>query len=91
MNGNINGVPVIVLGIADLVAPLGGDLEAQLEETRKYIDTYDLTFPVWQDNDVENLLGVSDATAERYLNELEAEGKVKQTGETGRGVFYTKA
>ena len=41
-------------------------------------------------NDVEKLLGVSDATAERYLNELEAEGKIKQMGETGRGVFYAK-
>ena len=42
-------------------------------------------------NDVQKLLGVSDATAERYLNELEAGGKIKQTGETGRGVFYAKS
>lgn len=40
-------------------------------------------------NDVENLLGVSDATATRYLDELEKEGKLRQVGETGRGAHYT--
>ncbi|HJN63035.1 MAG TPA: DUF977 family protein [Candidatus Paceibacterota bacterium] len=40
-------------------------------------------------NDIEKLLGVSDATATRYLNELENEGKVQQNGTTGRFVFYT--
>jgi len=39
-------------------------------------------------NDVEKLLGVSDATATRYLSELEREGKVQQIGTTGRGVEY---
>lgn len=39
-------------------------------------------------NDVERLLGVSDATATRYLEELEKEGKVRQVGETGKGVYY---
>lgn len=37
---------------------------------------------------VENSLGVSDATATRYLNELEAEGKIRQVGKTGSGVYY---
>ncbi len=39
--------------------------------------------------DVEKLLKVSDATATRYLEELEDEGKIEQHHETGRGVFYT--
>jgi Fic family protein len=39
-------------------------------------------------NDVEKLLGVSDATATRYLSELEREGRVQQIGTTGRGVEY---
>ena len=39
-------------------------------------------------NDVEKLLGVSDRTAGRYLDELEDEGKIKQVGTTGRGVYY---
>lgn len=39
-------------------------------------------------NDVEKLLGVSDATATRYLDELEKQGKVRQVGKTGRSVYY---
>ena len=40
--------------------------------------------------DVEKLLSVSDATATRYLDELEKEGKVKQVGKTGKHVYYEK-
>lgn len=39
-------------------------------------------------DDVEKMFDVSDATATNYLEELENEGKLKQRGETGRGVFY---
>ena len=42
-----------------------------------------------QNNDVEKLAGVSNATAERYLDELEKEGKLTQHGVIGKGVFYT--
>jgi predicted HTH transcriptional regulator len=42
-------------------------------------------------NDVEKLLGVSDATATRYLDELEKEGLARQAGEAGRSVYYTSA
>jgi predicted HTH transcriptional regulator len=38
--------------------------------------------------DLENELGVSDATATRYLEELEQMGKIEQIGKTGRGVKY---
>jgi len=41
-------------------------------------------------DEAEEILGVSNATVERYLNELEAEGAIKQVGETGRGVYYVK-
>ena len=41
-----------------------------------------------QNNDVEKLVGVSNATAERYLDELEKEGKLTQHGVIGQGVFY---
>lgn len=47
--------------------------------------------PVVTNDDVEKLLHVSDATAARYLSELEREGKVKQGGKEGRGVVYIKA
>ena len=41
-------------------------------------------------NDITELLRVSDATATRYLNILEQKGKIKQSGKTGKFVFYTK-
>ena len=37
---------------------------------------------------VKKLLGVSRATARKYLNELEDENKIKQIGERGRNVYY---
>jgi Fic family protein len=39
-------------------------------------------------NEVEKLLGVSDASATRYLDELEKQGKVEQIGKTGKHVKY---
>lgn len=41
-------------------------------------------------DDVQKLLGVSDATATRYLEELEKEGKIKQVGAAGKGVYYQR-
>jgi hypothetical protein len=41
-------------------------------------------------DDVEKLLHVSDATATRYLSQLEKDGKITQTGKTGHAVTYTK-
>ncbi|MBU1092326.1 winged helix-turn-helix transcriptional regulator, partial [Patescibacteria group bacterium] len=40
--------------------------------------------------DVQNLLGVSDATATRYMDELEKEGLVRQVGTSGPNVYYEK-
>jgi len=39
-------------------------------------------------DEVEELLLVSNNTALKYLNELEEEGKLEQMGDTGRGVYY---
>lgn len=39
-------------------------------------------------DEVEKLLSISDATAERYLDELEREGILRQEGRTGRFVRY---
>ncbi|MFA6027244.1 MAG: hypothetical protein WC727_12480 [Ignavibacteriaceae bacterium] len=41
-------------------------------------------------DEVEKFLHISDATATRYLSQLEKEGKIKQTGKTGHSVFYSK-
>lgn len=39
-------------------------------------------------NDIETALGVSDASATNYLQELEREGKIEQIGDKGRYVSY---
>jgi len=41
-------------------------------------------------DEVEKFLHISDATAERYLNILEKENKIKQVGKTGKAVSYSK-
>ena len=41
-------------------------------------------------NEIEELLEVSDATATRYLDELEEGGLIKQIGKTGVSVYYKK-
>lgn len=41
-------------------------------------------------DEVEKLLHVSDATATRYLSQLEKEGRIKQNGRTGAGVSYSR-
>lgn len=41
-------------------------------------------------DEVEKFLHVSDATATRYLEILEKENKIKQSGKTGKGVTYIK-
>ena len=41
-----------------------------------------------QTQDISNMFEVSSRTALRYLSELEEEGKIKQTGKTGRNVRY---
>ena len=41
-------------------------------------------------DEVEKFLHVSDATATRYLSQLEKEGKIKQNGKTGKSVSYSR-
>jgi len=41
-------------------------------------------------DEVEKFLHVSDATATRYLSQLEKEGRIKQNGRTGAGVSYSR-
>lgn len=48
----------------------------------------DVTRKEFDRQDVEKLLDVSDNTALKYLNELEAEGKIVQVGEAGPKVYY---
>jgi Fic family protein len=41
-------------------------------------------------NQIEKMLGIPESTATRYMDELEKEGKVKQVGDTGTGVYYER-
>ena len=41
-------------------------------------------------DDIQKLLSVSDATATRYLDELEKDGQIKQVGQAGHYVYYEK-
>ena len=41
-------------------------------------------------DEVEKFLHISDATTGRYLSILVKEGKIKQSGKTGKSVFYSK-
>jgi len=41
-------------------------------------------------DEVEKFLHVSDATATRYLSQLEKENKIKQVGKTGKAVSYSR-
>ena len=58
--------------------------QKNLAKLRDYIKTRDRV----TNNAVEHLLGVSDATTIRYLDDLEKEGLIKQVGKTGQSVYY---
>ena len=63
-------------------------MEQKAENKQKILEFIQTNGKI-QNNDVEKLVGVSNATAERYLDELEKEGKLTQHGTIGQGVFYT--
>ena len=70
----------------------GGFIAKQMEqksENKQKILAFAQEHGKIQNNDVEKLTGVSNATAERYLDELEKEGKLAQHGTIGQSVFYT--
>ncbi len=61
--------------------------EGQEEKKERILDFLEEKNEI-RNNDVEELLGVSDVTATRYLDELENEGKIEQIGKEGRSVYY---
>lgn len=73
--------------------PLTGLVEKQTrekEENKKRILGVLETQTPLTNNRIEELLGISDATATRYLDELEEEGRIRQVGKTGKHVYYEK-
>ena len=72
-------------------AKQGGPTPSELKERNKrtVLNLFNGRTEV-TNNDVEMLLGVSDATATNYLQELEDEGKIRQVGTVGRAVRYRR-
>ena len=64
-----------------------GQVKKKVENKEKILEFLNSNEKI-TNNDVEKLLGVSDATATRYLNELEKEQKIKQIGTVGHAVYY---
>jgi len=61
--------------------------EENLRKLREFIATTDKRIT----NDlIQAELGISDATATRYLDELEKEGVLTQVGKEGKHVYYVK-
>jgi len=70
------------------IAKISEDRTSAKEENKDKIVEYLKEHAKARNNDLERLLGVSDTTTTRYLDELEKEGIVEQIGSTGRGVEY---
>ena len=92
--------PIIIVAIAGIVLGMyfarrnanTGFIAKQMErktENKQKIIAFVREHGKIQNNDVEKLVAVSNATAERYLDELEKEGKLTQHGAIGQSVFYT--
>ncbi|MEK7101614.1 MAG: DUF977 family protein [Patescibacteria group bacterium] len=96
----MNYVILIIVALAGIALGMylarrktnAGFIAKQMEqkaENKQKILAFVQTHERIQNNDVEKLAGVSNATAERYLDELEKEGKLTQHGTIGQNVFYT--
>lgn len=76
-----------------MLGKVHGLIEKQSEEKednkRRILGILETQTPL-TNNHIEQLLGISDATATRYLDELEKESKIRQVGKTGRHVYYEK-
>jgi hypothetical protein len=75
-----------VLSVSALVKKQAKDKADNKQKILKFLEGKEKI----TNNNVENFLGVSNATAERYLDELEKEGVLKQVGDIGQGVYYVK-
>ncbi|MBU4480072.1 winged helix-turn-helix domain-containing protein [Patescibacteria group bacterium] len=65
-----------------------GQAKKKQENKEKILEFFGSN-PKITNDDVEKLCNVSNATAERYLDQLEKEGKLIQHGKIGTDVFYT--
>jgi predicted HTH transcriptional regulator len=64
--------------------------ELNKKENIKKLEEYILKNNKISNDDVENLLGISNTSSWRYLDELEKQGKIRQVGNTGKHTYYEK-
>lgn len=64
--------------------------EAKKNENLEKIEDYVADKDKFTNNELQKVLGVSDTTIGRYLQELEDRRKIKQVGKTGKSVYYEK-
>ncbi len=65
--------------------------EAEKRENIAKIENYIKDKDQFTNDDLQNLVKVSDTTIGRYLEELEHDKVIKQVGKTGRSVYYQKS
>ncbi len=68
----------------------GKQIQEKENNKKRILEVFDSRGRV-ANNEIQNLLGVSDASATRYLDELEKEGLIRQVGKTGQSVYYEKS
>lgn len=73
--------------VAALSSPNAAEIEAKQEHLDRALAYIREQGEVAND-DIERLLGVSDATASRYLSQLKSQGRLIQIGTTGKSVRY---
>lgn len=86
-------IPVIILkkNIArELLVKARNAIQSRKRKKLDKVMTLFLKKQKITNDEVEKFMHVSDATATRYLSQLEKEGKIKQSGKTGKSVFYSK-
>jgi len=93
--GAVFGAIVVYLGVKPrlvITKEVGGELLNELiKQKRKNLAKLEALLKrkgKITNDDVEKFLKVSNATAERYLDELEKAGKIKQIGRTGKYTHY---
>lgn len=73
-------------GGSDLISEKEAEKAANLEKVKALI----LNQTKITNEEVQDLLSVSSATAERYLDEIESAGIIRQVGKTGVKTYYEK-
>ena len=82
---------LIVFAVGLALGYWWGRRKALIDPKReKVLDLFTIDHMEIANDDVQKALSISDATATRYLDELEKIGVIRQVGKTGAGVVYRR-